>query len=429
MLRNTKTVVIVDGYSTARELVAELNLLGATCIHVRSVEAPPMRLAQAFDPKPYAIDLGYLGSCTDAAAALKVHEACAVVAGSEPGVEYAEELASAMGLPTNDPATAKARRNKQVMIERIAAAGLLCATQHHVNTEAEAVEWAQQQNSWPIVIKPLESAGSDGVTICRSIGEIGRAVNRAIGKGNLLGIQNTSLLAQTYLDGPQFFVNTVSRDGVHRITDAWEMRNRDVPGYANAMEDWILVDPDRPEIKELFAYTLSAVTALGFKNGAAVSEVRLTSRGPALIETGARLNGPTMERVPYLTARLKGTQATAFAESLVDPVRFAERWPEGIAFERPRTIAKSFFIFQGDGVVADVSGLATLQGFPSWHSMYRPLAVGDRVALTTDTVGRGGVVYWVHDDIGTLFSDLSRFRDLDDANDLYEVDYARGVAA
>lgn len=429
MSQNTKIIVIVDGYSTARELVAELNLLGATCIHVRSVETPPMRLAQAFDPKPYAADLGYLGSCAEAAAALKAHKPSAVVAGSEPGVEYAEELAAVMGLPTNDPAIGKARRNKQLMIEQIAAAGLLCARQHRVTTEAEAVEWAQLQDSWPIVIKPLESAGSDGVTICRSIEEIGRAVRRAIGKGNLLGIHNTALLAQTYLDGPQFFVNTVSRDGVHRITDAWEMRNRDVPGYANAMEDWILVDPEQPEIKDLFDYTLSAVTALGFRNGAAVSEVRLTSRGPALIETGARLNGPTMERAPYLTAGLKGTQATALAESLVDPARFAERWCQGIAFTRPRAIAKSFFIFRGDGVVAGVSGLEVLKDFPSWHSMYRPLAAGDRVALTTDTVGRGGVVYWLHDDIGTLLSDLRRFRDLDDANGLYEVDYARGAAA
>lgn len=186
-------------------------------------------------------------------------------------------------------------------------------------------------------------------------------------------------------------------------------------GYANAMEDWLLVDPEQPEIKALFAYTLSAITALGFENGAAVSEVRLTSRGPALIETGARLNGPTMERGPYLAAGLKGTQATAFAESLVDPDRFAERWQQGIAYDRPRAIAKSFFIFQGDGVIANTSGLTTLEDFSSWHSMYRPLTTGDRVVLTTDTVGCGGVVYWLHDDFDAMLSDLARFRALDDA--------------
>ncbi len=423
MANKEKTIVIVDGYSTARELVAELNRLNAKCIHVRSTENPPERLSQAFDPTPYHEDMGYLGHCKYGADVLADLHPAAIVAGSEPGVEYAEQLAHIMNLPTNDPAKAKARRNKYSMGQQIASAGLLCAQQKQVSSVREAIAWAAGQAAWPIVIKPLDSAGSDGVAICHSEEDVRAATVRTIGRENLLGFQNHALLAQTFLDGPQYLVNTVSLDGHHRITDAWLMRGRDVPGHANAMEDWILADPEDAAIREMFAYTRSALTALGFQNGAAVSELKLTRNGPALIETGARLNGPTMERQPYLDAGLLGTQATALAQSLVEPEKFSQNWSDEIGYSRSRSFAKSFFIFSGNGTIQTTSGLSTLEECLSWHSMFRPLSAGDRVAKTADTVGRGGVVYWIHDDQETVLSELKHFRTLDDANRLYEVGY------
>lgn len=57
MSQEKKVIIIVDGYSTARELVAELKRLSARCFHIRSVECPPAALGQSFDPSPYEADL------------------------------------------------------------------------------------------------------------------------------------------------------------------------------------------------------------------------------------------------------------------------------------------------------------------------------------------------------------------------------------
>lgn len=149
----------------------------------------------------------------------------------------------------------------------------------------------------------------------------------------------------------------------------------------------------------------------------------MTKRGPALIETGARLNGPTMEREPYIHAGLKGTQATALAQQLVAPKLFEQEWVSRGGYKRKRLLAKSFFIFKGDGVVRSLDGLQNLKALSSFHSHIRPLSVGDRVALTTDTVGRGGVVYWISDYEASLLADIAEFRKMDDLGKLYAIDY------
>lgn len=420
----SRNIVIVDGYSTARELVREINMHGGICFHVRSVEKPPARLAAAFDPSPYKADLGFCGTIEEAADKLVAFDVHAVVAGSEPGVEYAEALAHRMGFPTNDPSLAKARRNKYDMAKAVERAGLAGARQEKVTSGDQAVTWAEAQGTWPIVVKPVESAGSDGVVVCKTLEEVKKAAESSLNQNNLLGIDNSAVLVQTYIDGDQYFVNTISVAGEHTVTDAWRMTLRPIPGYSNAMEDWFLLNPTESDAQALIAYTKHVLDAIGVINGPAVSEVRLSSNGPALIETGARLNGPTMEREPYIAAGLRGTQATALAQQLVAPDMFEANWVSrgGYTYERP--FAKSFFIFKGKGEVRSTDGLETLKQLDSYHSNYRPLKTGDVVALTTDTVGRGGVVYWLAEKHTQLHDDVETFRSLDDKGELYSIAYS-----
>lgn len=80
-------------------------------------------------------------------------------------------------------------------------------------------------------------------------------------------------------------------------------------------------------------------------------------------------------------------------------------------------------IFNGKGAISSVSGLDRLMELPSFHSIHRTLPVGSRVQRTVDTVGRGGVVYWIADSFDTILTDLAVFRGLDNDGLLYKVDY------
>lgn len=411
----SKKILIVDGYSTSRYLVTALNELGFECAHIRSEEEPPPALACAFSSEGYLTDYGYIGPVQQALSRLSQEMFEAVIPGSEPGVEYAESFSTLLELRTNEPDRSIARRNKVAMADAVALSGLRTARHAFVQTTDEAINFALHHGEWPVVVKPVDSAGSDGVHFCHTPSDIQRAMSLNLGKTNLLGLQNNGLMIQEFLNGRQFFFNTVSRGGKHLVTDGWERRTRDVLGFANVLEDWLLVDPTEPEIKDCISYSLQVFDALGIQNSAAVTEVRLTESGPVLIETGARLNGPTMEPKPYLAAGLPETQAMAWARSLADPDDFAKTLEDAPIYRVEKNAAIS-------------SELSCLIRLPSWNATYSSLAPGDTVTPTTTTIGLGGFVYWVHPEAEVIKSDLATFRDLETKDQLYKIEQGPLVA-
>jgi hypothetical protein len=416
-----KHVVIVDGYSTGRELVRELSGRGVTCLHLRSTPQIPSVVSKCFDVSAYDKDLGYLGTVDAAIDRLCVLCPDAVVAGSEWGVTFAEFVADGLGLPTNRIETISARRNRFDMIEAVRVHGLRTADQAPVHTAEEAHVWAKRHRKWPVVVKPMLSAGSDGVVICNHHADIDHAFAQALYRENLLGSFNDRLMIQSYLSGPQFIVNTVSRGGRHFVSDVWQVAYRVVPGGSSAPGSMTLLDPSRPVSRDLVAYTLAALRALGIENGAAHSELRMTPQGPALIETGASLMGEAMDAAPYQAAGLP-TQASRYADALTagNAVNCSAQGENTYVFKR--NLVKVFFEFDQRATVRDTDGLSKLKALPSFHGHYRSLGKGAQVWRGSDSLFFGGVVYLVHDDPKQIEADLRQFREWESAGELYALD-------
>lgn len=415
-----KRIVIVDGYSTGRELLRELLERNTECLHLRSTEALPGPVATCFDPRPYDADLGYLGDPAAAIRALREIAPDEVVPGSEWGVTLAEQIAQGLGLPTNRIETIDARRDKFAMIEAVHRCGLHVARQSLASGVEEAHDWARRHGSWPVVVKPLDSAGSDGVTICNSHADIETAFAKAFRRENFMGGFNDRLLMQSFLSGPQFIVNTVSRDGRHAVTDAWHMTLATRSDFAIVPEEIHLLEPTMPLAEMLIDYTLNVLEALGIENGAAHTELKWTPQGPALIETGARLMGAAMDRPSYDVAGAT-TQASAYAASLVGGQRERDELFAKRHYALHNHLTKVFFSFQEKGVVQSIDGLARLRELPSFHAHYRGLARGDRVWRTSDSLACGGVVYLIHDNRQQIAVDIEQIRTWEKRGQLYAV--------
>ena len=417
--KHSRRIVIVDGYSTGRELVRELLTRDAECLHLRSSLELPAPVAKSFDPSPYHFDLGFLGGAQSTAALIAPLNPDAVVAGSEWGVTFAEDVAHQLGLPTNRQATLVARRDKFEMIEAVRRAGLRVADQASVANAAEAHEFAERHGKWPIVLKPMTSAGSDGVTICRSHEDIDRGFARDFGRVNFMGCLNDRLLVQSYLPGDQFIVNTVSHQGRHYVTDVWSMAVS-LDGSDIVPRGIALMDPTDARAAAMVDYTLGVLTALGIENGAAHTELKWTPEGPALIETGARVMGAAMDLPSYRAADMS-CQASVYARVLTASPTELEVLLKARHYERRRHITKLLFNFKESAVVGGTSGLSRLGDLRSFHAHYRPLAEGDRVTKTADWLARGGVVYLIHDDPTVIAADIETFCGLERAGALYEL--------
>ncbi|MFI9402219.1 hypothetical protein [Nocardia sp. NPDC052316] len=287
---DSPTVVLVDAFSTGA-LLARQARRHYRLIHVRSRANLSATFAASLPAELFDEDLSYADQADDVLRRLAELAPVAVIAASEFGVEVADEIAAKLGLRGNDPALSYVRRDKFQMVEAVAAAGLRTARQRRGTDVATLLDWRRKAGLGRTVVKPLDSAGSDDVFISDSEAEIRAAVHAIIGKTNLMLRTNAAVLAQEYLVGDEYIVNSVSRDGRHWFTDAWISHKVTVRDNRRIYDYEDLLSPTDPRCTEILDYVSGALDALGIANGPAHTELIYTAAGPVLLETGARISG------------------------------------------------------------------------------------------------------------------------------------------
>ena len=205
----------------------------------------------------------------------------------------ADELSERMGLRTNGTALSEARRNKYVMGETIRSAGVRAVKQLKASTWAEISSFLEDWKPTPfkVIVKPMDSAGSDDVTLCLSVEEVRHAFGNIIGKVNGLGLVNRELLVQEYLEGQEYVVDMVSRDGIHKVAAIWAYDRRSVNGAGFVCFGQRLLAASNDHCAELIAYQKKVLDAIGIKNGPTHGEVKWCKGEPVLVEVGARCHG------------------------------------------------------------------------------------------------------------------------------------------
>mgnify|MGYP005843134209 CR=1 FL=1 len=102
-------------------------------------------------------------------ASMRDWEVVSIVCGGEAGVDLADALSEYMGFMTNGTDVPN-RRDKKVQQELIKADGLRSIRQA-AGCKIEEVEAFLHNEPYPLIVKPLDSAGSDGVKLCHSYEE------------------------------------------------------------------------------------------------------------------------------------------------------------------------------------------------------------------------------------------------------------------
>ena len=223
-----EVVIIVDPYSTGCLVGKEMAMRGYHLValwthefsaemktHVPQSAGTMKYLAEVDEPKPD--DLKATAEACKAAVGDKEIVAC--LAGGEAGVVLADALSEFLGLRTNGTEIPN-RRDKKVQQELIRRMGLRSVRQA-AGTKFEEVEPFLMTEGFPVVLKPTESAGSDGVKLCHSMAEAKEHFN-VLMKGQMVnGGECPAVLCQEFLQGKEYVVDHVSRDGVHKTMMVW----------------------------------------------------------------------------------------------------------------------------------------------------------------------------------------------------------------
>jgi len=327
--RGRRVAVVVDAYSTGAGLAPRFHAAGLDVVHVQAAPQPPDFYLRALKRDDFVANIVHEGDVEATAEQVARFDPAFVVVGSEPGVLVSDALSERLGLPSNGTALSAARRDKHRMAQALRAAGVRAIEECKTGDPEQAVAWAAQRGDWPVVVKPVDSAGTDGVVLCETPEAIRAAFAATIGKPNALHGANEQLLVQELLRGTQLFTDSISWDGVHHVSECWRDNKRRL-GEAFVYDYEELLDPRGEQQDQVIPYVHRVLDALGIEYGPAHTEVMLTATGPVLVECGARMHGSVRDDV---IDRCTPSHVTVTVDAYLDPASVERRAATGYTLD------------------------------------------------------------------------------------------------
>jgi glutathione synthase/RimK-type ligase-like ATP-grasp enzyme len=407
--------VIVDPFSSGRFLMDEFASRGIASIAVLSNGVPAVFRASYIEEK-FARIIAFDGDLDALAAQLTAYRPLCVMVGLETGLELVDRLAEKLGLPGNPPQTTLARRDKYAMHEALRAKGVRAVKQRLVDNVGDATAWLAAHATWPVVVKPSNSAGSDGVSVCDNLEQALRAVTEVLQANNLFDQRNAHALLQEYLDGREWVVDTVSCDGRHVVTNVTRYLKVVTPDANVVYRHAEFMPPDEIEHRALIDYALAVNDALDVRYGAVHSEIIMTASGPALVEVNARMHGANaIEALGWCN---EVTQLDLSIDSYIDPAAFARKAQR--SFDNGKHLMVHFLIAAAAGTVDSVIDAAQLTALTSYktHSLPAPGSVIDKTVSLTTTPG---TIWLLSDDADALLADQETLIAMERSGKLYSL--------
>jgi hypothetical protein len=288
---------------------------------------------------------------------LRGREVDRILANWEPLVTMAAKLTERFGLPGMSVDTVRGFRDKQLMKERVAAAGLRVPRATRVGSIAEV--WpAVEHAGYPAIIKPISGAGSADTYKVASRADLERVLPR------MRHVEEA--IVEEFITGDELTYDTVCVGGVpvyesvtQYLPNALEMRS----------QEWVspimlsVRDLTQPAIQPGLALGRGVLSALGMGDGMTHMEWFRTASGEAVFgEIACRPGGACVVDLMNYTSDVDLFREWARVSTTREFHASSERkYNVGIVFKRA----------QGRGRIQHIAGLT------EFYDRYRPHIVED----------------------------------------------------
>ena len=280
----------------------------------------------------------------------------AVIPVDDSGTVLAALIAQRLGLPSNDPDAALAARDKWIMRQRLAAAGVPAPRAQAFPALADKASLARLM-SYPCVVKPTRLFGSRGVIRTDDPLSFVRAVDRirSILASDGIDLRTAQLLAEPFVPGFEVAVEGLLTDGEFQLLALFDKPD---PLDGPFFEETIYVTPSRlpPTVQdEIVAVTAKAARALGLRTGPVHAELRVNEAGPWVIELAGRSIGGLCSRILEFGTGLS-------LEELILAHAVGEQ-PAGLE-RRPDAVGVMMIPIPRAGILKDVEGIEEASSVP-----------------------------------------------------------------
>jgi len=283
---------------------------------------------------------------------------------SEYYIGMAANIARRMNLPGPSPTAVRNCRNKE--LESLSDAGVLVPSCRGVSSIRGAIA-AASQLGWPVIVKPIKGTGSVGVKLCWTEDEVrqhARALLRQRRNERGQGVLRR-ILVQEYVVGQEYSVETFNTE----IVGITRKHLGAAPYFVEVGHDYPAALGKR-DLAALAQVSRDALSALGLGWGPAHIELRLTPKGPSIIEVNPRLAGGFIPELVRLATGIDLVSAT---------VRLAAGRPVKLVAKHREYASIRFVLPHSNGTLVGVSG---------WHEAAR----GKNIAQAQLYVAKGATI-------------------------------------
>ncbi|MGW4271639.1 ATP-grasp domain-containing protein [Streptomyces seoulensis] len=380
-----KTVLLIGGVDAHVDRFTALGVKVVLIQHPDKVTEHQMR----------AVDVLVVVDYTDwdtvrpyAEAARAVHGVDAVVSLTEPGLNPASRLGDLFGLTDGRRHEVSRRmRDKWLMRRHLAEQGLPVPHAAPVSDRASLDAFGERAG-YPFIVKPVSTTAGFGLLRANGPRDLDRVWARVreldggrTDRGSTMFTVD-GFLMESYIDGPEFSVEALSFAGRHVVVAVTEKLTAEEHfaelGHAVPAR---LADADR---RRLTGAVEEFLTAMDVTDGPSHTEIRLSSRGPVVIESHNRLGGG---HIVELVEAAYG----------VDMIAYGAAWPLGLTAPlaespRPRAAAVMRAVVREPGTVTEVSGVERVRARPDVLAAQVSVSAGDAVRPLRDNWDRLGSV-------------------------------------
>ncbi|MFW5804587.1 MAG: ATP-grasp domain-containing protein, partial [bacterium] len=266
--------------------------------------------------------------------------------------------------------TATDSTNKYLMKKVFKSTGITCA-------KGKLVKNANDIESFPVILKPLDNSGSRGVYYCENIEQAKNLIEQAFEFTN-----NDYLLAEEVIGGDEYSVESVHFDYkteviqiTKKITSEWPY-NVELGHTQPAM-----LNQETEE--EIFKIIVKVSKALGFNNCVSHTELKINNGELIIIETSPRLGGD------FITSHLTPLSTGVNIEQAQIKMAIGEK-PN---IKKTKNKASGIFYFNfGEGIVEKIIDNSDKSKYHEIVEVKNSIKIGQRLNRIKNSLERYGYV-------------------------------------
>jgi biotin carboxylase len=204
------------------------------------------------------------------------------------------KICEKFNLTGNSYQTAVRTRNKYEMRKRLHETGLDDTKFHLVKTHAD-LKKAIDGVGFPAILKPAWGSDSEFVVLVKNENEAKGTFEYLVKNCNekfnpIFKYNNGNFVYEEYIDGTEVSVECYSQYGIPHVIGINEKQPIKLP-YFVEYGDIAPARLDDESESEVMKLAESALIALGVQNSLAHIEIKVTPKGPRIIEVGSRMGG------------------------------------------------------------------------------------------------------------------------------------------